>query len=190
MMRSSQICGRRRRAVHSIGSSPSSAAREAVPLWPQPPSTLGAYEARALSLQALHPGQPVFNLTGDGAFGFTLQELDTARRYGLKVINIIHNNEAWGVIRMGQRLALDFEFGTSLAGTDYAAIARGFGCYGERVDDAADVPAAIAHAQASGLPAVLDCRTKFLPHPAAPAFGSMNRYGFDALTRSGPASKN
>src|SRR6185436_13799353 len=38
----------------------------------------------------------------------------------------------------------------------------------------------------SGLPAVIDCRTKFLPHPAMPMFGSMNRFGFDALTRSGP----
>jgi acetolactate synthase-1/2/3 large subunit len=38
-------------------------------------------------------------------------------------------------------------------------------------------------AWASGLPAVLDCRTAFHPHPAMPAFGAMNRYGFDALTR-------
>ena len=41
----------------------------------------------ALSLQLQHPDRPVFNITGDGAFGFTLQELDTARRYGLPVIN-------------------------------------------------------------------------------------------------------
>jgi hypothetical protein len=35
----------------------------------------------------------------------------------------------------------------------------------------------------SGLSVVLDCRTRFVPHPATPLFGSMNRYGFDALTR-------
>ena len=149
-------------------------------------SHLGFGLPYALALQAMHPGRPVFNLTGDGAFGFTMQELDTARRHGLPVINVIHNNEAWGVIRMGQRLALDFEFGTSLAGTDYAAIARGFGCHGETVLDADEIPAALARALASKLPAVLDCRTRFLPHPATPAFGRMNRYGFDALTRSGP----
>ena len=115
------------------------------------------------------------------------QELDTARRLKLPVINIVHNNAAWGVIRMGQRMALNFEFGTSLEDTDYAAIARGFGCHGEVVEDAREIPAAIARARASGLPAVIDCRTKFLPHPAAPAFGSMNRYGFDALTRAAAA---
>jgi acetolactate synthase-1/2/3 large subunit len=148
-------------------------------------SHLGFGLPYALALQLMHPGRPVFNLTGDGAFGFTLQELDTARRLKLPVINVIHNNASWGVIRMGQRKAYDFEFHTSLEGSDYAAIARGFGCHGEVVDDAREMAAAIERARASGLPAVLDCRTKFLPHPAAPAFGSMNRYGFDALTRSG-----
>jgi thiamine pyrophosphate-dependent acetolactate synthase large subunit-like protein len=138
----------------------------------------------ALALQWLHPGRLVVNITGDGAFGFTLQELDTARRQGLPVVNIIHNNASWGVIRQGQRMQLGFEFGTSLDGTDYAAIARGFGCYGEVVEDATHITAALGRARASGLPAVLDCRTRFVPHPAMPAFGSMNRYGWDALTRT------
>ena len=70
----------------------------------------------------------------------------------------------------------------ALADTDYAAIARGFGCYGEVVTLAEDVAGAISRALASGLPAVLDCHTQFLPHPAMPLFGSMNRYGFDAIT--------
>ncbi len=147
-------------------------------------SQLGFGLPYALALQWPHPARVIANLTGDGAFGFTIQELDTARRLKLPVINVIHNNAAWGVIRMGQRKALDFELGTSLADTDYAAIARGFGCHGEVVEDALEKPAALALARASGLPAVLDCRTKSLPHPAAPAFGSMNRYGFDALTRA------
>jgi acetolactate synthase-1/2/3 large subunit len=135
----------------------------------------------ALALQWLNPGRAVFNITGDGSFGFTLQELDSARRHRLPVITIVHNNEAWGVIRAGQRQQLDFEFGTSLEGSDYAAIARGFGCHGETVTDVAQLRPALQRALASGLPAVLDCRTRFVPHPAMPAFGSMNRYGFEAL---------
>ena len=31
---------------------------------------------------------------------------------------------------------------------------------------------------------MLDCRTRFVPHPAVPLFGSMNRYGLDALLRT------
>jgi thiamine pyrophosphate-dependent acetolactate synthase large subunit-like protein len=132
----------------------------------------------AMSLKLQHPSKPVFNITGDGSFGFTMNELDTARRYHLPVITLIHNNAAWGIIRAGQKKQFNFEFGTSLADTDYSAIAKGFGCYGERVTKPAEVSPAIARAQASGLPAVLDCLTRFVPHPAGPMFGSMNRYGF------------
>ena len=147
----------------------------------------------ALSLQLQHPDKPIFNITGDGAFGFTLQELDTARRYELPVINLIHNNAAWGVIRAGQKAQFDFELGTSLADTDYAAIARGFGCFGETARQAADIGPALKRALASGVPAVIDCHTRFVPHPCMPMFGRMNRYGFDALTgrgtEAGPVSE-
>jgi acetolactate synthase-1/2/3 large subunit len=137
----------------------------------------------AISLQLQHPDRPVFNITGDGAFGFTIQELDTARRYRLPVVTIVHNNESWGIIRAGQRAQFDFELGTSLAGTDYADIARGFGCFGATVKQPSDFAPALERARQSGLPAVIDCRTRFVPHPCMPAFGSMNRYGFDALTK-------
>jgi thiamine pyrophosphate-dependent acetolactate synthase large subunit-like protein len=145
-------------------------------------SHLGFGLPYALALKLMHPRRCVVNITGDGSFGFTVQELDTARRNGLAVVTIIHNNESWGIIRSGQRKQLDFELGTSLAGTDYAAIARGFGCFGEQVTHAEGLAPALARGLESGLPVVLDCRTRFVPHPATPMFGSMNRYGFEALT--------
>jgi len=142
----------------------------------------------ALAIKAARPEHPVVLITGDGAFGFTMNELDTARRYNLAVVCIIHNNEAWGIIQSGQRNALNFELGTSLQGSDYAAIAQGFGCHGARVDTPDAVQAAMQRALASGVPAVLDCRTRFVPHPAMPMFASMNRYGFDALAHAPVAS--
>lgn len=146
-------------------------------------SHLGFGLPYAMALKAAFPDRPVAQITGDGSFGFTMNELDTARRHGLPVLSIIHNNEAWGIIRVGQKNTGGFELGTSLAGTDYAAIARGFGCFGERVTSLEEVGPAVRRALASGLPAVLDCMTRFVPHPSLPMFGSMNRYGFDALTR-------
>ncbi len=128
----------------------------------------------ALALQAAHPGRPVVNVTGDGAFGFTLAELDTARRLGLPVVTVIHDNAAWGVIRFGQERA-GFELDTALEGTDYAAVARAFGCHGERVTELGDVRPALDRALASGLPAVLDVRTRFVPHPSLPRFAAMGR---------------
>jgi thiamine pyrophosphate-dependent acetolactate synthase large subunit-like protein len=45
----------------------------------------------------------VVNVTGGGAFGFTLAELDTARRYRLPVVNVVMDKSSWGVIRFGRR---------------------------------------------------------------------------------------
>lgn len=149
-------------------------------------SQLGFGLPYAMSLQLQHPGRPVINITGDGSFGFTLPELDSARRHGLPVVNVIHNNAAWGIIQAGQRAQLGFEMGTSLAGTDYAAIARGFGCLGETVTTPDQVAPALTRAFASGLPSVIDCHTRFVPHPCRAAFASMNQYSFDAVAPPAP----
>jgi len=136
-------------------------------------SQLGYGLPAAIALQLAHPGQRVFNLTGDGAFGFSLQELDTARRLQLPVINVIHNNGDWGIIRFAYQRA-GTRLDDNLAGTDYAAIARGFGCHGETVTHVAEFAPALARALASGLPAVLDCRVRFEPHPCLPQFAQMS----------------
>ncbi|WP_445151268.1 thiamine pyrophosphate-binding protein [Baekduia sp. Peel2402] len=125
--------------------------------------------ANALALA--YPGRAVVNITGDGAFGFTLAELDTARRHGLSTVTVIHNNSAWGVIRLGQKRG-GFELGTELEGTDHVAIARAFGCHAERVTTAAEIGPALERALASGLPAVIDVPTRLVPHPGLPRFGA------------------
>jgi thiamine pyrophosphate-dependent acetolactate synthase large subunit-like protein len=132
----------------------------------------GVPYANALAL--LEPGRPVIDITGDGAFGFTVAELDTAVRYGLRTVHVIHDNQAWGVIAQSQK-RLGFELGTELAGTDYAAIAQGFGAHGERIASPAEVGPALARALASGGPAVIDARVRFVPHPGMPRFGAMGR---------------
>lgn len=124
----------------------------------------------AIALKRAEPDRVVWCLTGDGAMGFTLQELDIARRENIAIIVVIHNNAAFGVIGFGQQKS-GFSHGVDLSGTDYAAIARGFGCFGRQVDTLDALDAAIAAAKASGLPAVIDARVAFEPHPMMPAFG-------------------
>lgn len=133
-------------------------------------SHLGFGLPAALGMARAEPGRRVFCLTGDGAFGFTLQELDTARRLGLKVVTVIHNNASWGVIRAAQAKQ-GFEIGTALEGTDYAAIARGFGCHGETVERLEDLDAAMVRALAAPTSAVIDARVAWVPHPMFATFG-------------------
>ena len=132
----------------------------------------GVPYAHALAL--IDPRLPVIDITGDGAFGFTVAELDTAVRLGLRVIHVIHDNQAWGVIGASQK-RLGFELGTGLQGTDYAAIARGFGAHGERITSPAEVAPALERALAHDGPTVIDARTRFVPHPGLPRFGAMGR---------------
>lgn len=133
-------------------------------------SHLGFGLPAALAMAGAYPERRAFCLTGDGAFGFALQELDTARRYGLKVITVIHNNASWGVIRAAQTKG-GFEIGTDLDGTDYAAIARAFGCHGERLERLEDLDAVMARALAADTSVVIDAQVGWAPHPMFSTFG-------------------
>ena len=121
-----------------------------------------------------HPDCIVINFCGDGAFGMTMQEMDTAIRHNLPVINIINNDGGWGMCKAGQLFlfgeeacdGIDQDFGP----IDYAAVAKGFGCYGERVESVEEIRPAIERALNSGKPAVLDVIVEPVPHPM---FGMM-----------------
>lgn len=128
----------------------------------------------AIALKAEFPDRAVVNVTGDGALGFTLPELDVARRAGIAAVTVVHDNQAWGVIALGQGKA-GFELGTSLEGTDYVAIARAFGCHAESVARPGEVGPALERALASGLPAVIDARVRFEPHPQMGRFAAVGR---------------
>ncbi len=119
----------------------------------------------ANAAKLVHPDRQVVNITGDGAFALTCQELETAVRYNLPVVNIIFNDRAWGMIKAGQVGLYNNPVGTDFFDTDYAEVARGFGAYGERVTRAEEIKPALQRAFAAGKPAVIDIITQFTPHP-------------------------
>lgn len=132
---------------------------------------LGVGLPYAIGLKSVHPDRPVICTVGDGSVGFTIQELDTALRYKLPVITVVHNNAAWGVIRLGQQKS-GFDFETDLSGTDYAAIAQGFGCAGYTVRTEDEFRTAFAACLNEDRPSLIDCLTTFQPHPAMKYFGA------------------
>ncbi len=101
------------------------------------------------------PDREVVVATGDGAFGFNAIELDTAVRHNAPVLFIVANNGAWQIEVHDQQTTYGKVVGTSLQAADYAAMARAFGMYGERVTRAEDLPGALARAKANR-PALLD----------------------------------
>ena len=65
--------------------------------------TLGIGLPFAIAAKAARPDEPVILFTGDGAFGLSAMELDTARRHGLPVVVVVVNNGGWGDVRHEQR---------------------------------------------------------------------------------------
>lgn len=105
------------------------------------------------------PDRQVVCVTGDGAYGINAIEIDTAVRHGAKIVVIVSNNAAWNIERHDQDVNYGGRIvGTELAHSDYAAMARAFGAHGERVENAADLPAAIERALANA-PGVIDVVT-------------------------------
>ena len=151
---------------------------------------LGTGQPFANALKLANPNSLVVNFCGDGGFGMTLQELDTAVRHGLPVLNIINNDGGWGMCKAGQFIlygpeacnGIDQDFGT----LDYAAIAQGFGAYGERVERVEDIRPAIDRALGSGRPAVLDVRVQPVPHPMFGVMAAVVLQGCEFPTPAGP----
>jgi acetolactate synthase-1/2/3 large subunit len=117
---------------------------------------LGVGVPFAVAAALAFPGRSVVCVSGDGAFGFNAMEVDTAVRHGAKAVFIVANNAAWNIERHDQDVNYGGRIvGTELAFSDYAALGRSLGAYGERVTDPAELPAALARALANA-PAVLD----------------------------------
>jgi acetolactate synthase-1/2/3 large subunit len=117
---------------------------------------LGVGTPYGVAAALLYPGRQVVVVTGDGAFGINAMEIDSAQRHGAKMVVIVSNNAAWNIERLDQEMNYGGRVvGTTLAWSDYAAMARAFGLHGERVTDPARLPAAIEEAF-SRAPALID----------------------------------
>lgn len=127
---------------------------------------LGAGLPMANAAKIARPDSPVILVAGDGAAGCTIQELETAARYGLKIVVVVFNDSYWGMYRPFQEQVFANEnFGAKLSRVDFATVARGFGCQAERVERFEDLAPALARALAATGPALLDVATDFTPHP-------------------------
>jgi acetolactate synthase-1/2/3 large subunit len=104
------------------------------------------------------PGRAVVSLTGDGGFNMMLGELETARRLGLDLTVIVVNNAASGYVKALQHLMYGpgAYHASDLAETDYARVAQALGCHGVRMENPADLAAALESAMSSKGPSVVD----------------------------------
>ena len=122
---------------------------------------LGIGPGFAIGAQLACPERRVVHLTGDGALGFHIQEFDTMVRHRLPVVNVVLNNQVWGMSIHGQQIMFggNYNLISKLEGTCYADIARAFGLHSERVTSLAEIAPAMQRALACGGPAFIEIMT-------------------------------
>jgi thiamine pyrophosphate-dependent acetolactate synthase large subunit-like protein len=126
--------------------------------------TLGVGLPFAVACRAARPSEPVFCFTGDGAFGLSAIELDTATRHRLPVVVVVVNNGGWGDVRHEQRMFYGEEAdqGAVLSNMRYDLLAEAVGGHAERVTTRDELWPALERALKAtdqGVPAVVDCIT-------------------------------
>ncbi len=123
--------------------------------------TLGIGLPFGIAARAARPDEPVIVFTGDGAFGLSAMELDTAQRHGLPVVVVVVNNGGWGDVRHEQRAFYgeEADAGAVLSGMRYDLLAQAVGGHGERITEPEHLRPALQRAVDSGTVAVVDCVT-------------------------------
>ncbi len=105
------------------------------------------------------PDKICVNIAGDGCFRMNMNELATASRYNIPIIQIIINNHVLGMVRQWQTLFYEKRYSqTILTGkVDFIKVSEGLGCEAIRVTKREEVAPAIEKAIALKKPVVIEC---------------------------------
>lgn len=122
--------------------------------------TLGYGFPTALGVKARNPDKVVVSITGDGGFLFAAQELATARQYGIGLVTLVFNNEAYGNVRRDQQERFGNRLiGADLENPDFMTLAQAFGIRGSRVKSPGALAPVLAEALKSNEPTLIEIVT-------------------------------
>ena len=119
---------------------------------------LGMGLGLAMGAKLAKPDKLCINLWGDAAIGFTGMDFETAVRERIPILSILLNNFSMAIELKVMPISTEKYRSTDISG-DYAAMARAFGGYGERVTQPGDIKAAIQRGieqTQAGKPALLE----------------------------------
>jgi acetolactate synthase I/II/III large subunit len=125
-----------------------------------PLATIGAALPNGIALQLANPGKPVAVITGDGALGFYVAEIDTAVRYKLPLMIIVGNDAGWGLERELQGAIEGTTAACELRATAYDKVVEAFGGAGETVERIEQIAPALGRAFRSRVPYCVNVRIR------------------------------
>ena len=121
--------------------------------------TMGYGLGAAIGAKTAFPDRTVVNIAGDGCFRMNMQELMTAVRYNIPVVEIVLNNHVLGMVRQLQHLFYGGRYSNTVLrdAADFVKIAEGMGALAMRVSRPEELPEAIGTALSAGRPVLIDC---------------------------------
>ena len=121
--------------------------------------TMGYGLGACIGAKMGRPDKICVNIAGDGCFRMNMNELATASRYNIPIIQIIINNHVLGMVRQWQTLFYDKRYSQTVLAdkVDFVKVAEGLGCEAIRVTKKEEVAPALEKAISLGRPVVLDC---------------------------------
>ena len=121
--------------------------------------TMGYGLGACIGAKTGRPDKICINIAGDGCFRMNLNELATASRYNIPIIQVVINNHVLGMVRQWQTLFYGQRYSQTILQdkVDFCKVAEGLGCEAILVTKKEEVAPAIEKALTLGKPVVLNC---------------------------------
>ena len=105
------------------------------------------------------PDKSVINIAGDGCFRMNMNEIATATRYNIPIVQVVINNHVLGMVRQWQTLFYGKRYSHTVLedSVDFVKLAEAMGAKAIRVTKKEEVEPALREALSAGCPVVLDC---------------------------------
>jgi acetolactate synthase-1/2/3 large subunit len=101
-------------------------------------ATMGAGIPNAIACKLLYPDKAVVSISGDGGSLMNMPELATCAQYGINVVHIVLNDNAFGMIKWKQGTGGFPVYGLDLQNPDFVKLAEAYGAHGHRVEKTED----------------------------------------------------
>ncbi len=121
--------------------------------------TMGYGLGACIGAQLGQPDKLCINIAGDGCFRMNMNELATASRYNIPIIQVVINNHVLGMVRQWQTLFYGKRYSQTVLNdsVDFCKVAEGLGCGAIRVTKKEEVEPAIREAVAMKRPVLIEC---------------------------------
>ena len=121
--------------------------------------TMGYGLGASIGAKIGRPDKTVINIAGDGCFRMNMNEIATAARYNIPIIQVVINNHVLGMVRQWQTLFYGQRYAQTVLNdaVDFVKLAEAMGAVGIRVEKKEEFAPALQKALTLGKPVVLDC---------------------------------